>query len=469
MTALGATPEGFSDTARKLNRLRPDNLVPDEPDYFRRLIAPNGEAKSLPEFIAGELFVQRRALLTQNKKVALRRIAYSGLARDLVPTELFKDAKPAELQELLAANDPFSLLTVFEIAADRVESDKRFRSVGEKALQKLLTGKKAEARSQLFSACALITTVRMRTLFSELQAPLYWFRLAAFAHAGVLTDSLIALSKPKGFLDWARNEMGANYLWFSNVDRRDAPRWDPEWLSPDQIRSEMLGRVLNAMRDRKCPKSWEAMAKRGASKLEKRRQLTPFFAGPMDDFTIPIEQAKRNPQLVKIEKKLNKTKVLDNIPGVAALVYLERPSGKIAEDVRRLLEGRRKQGRSLTDDQEGHLMLYAHLASSARSEQLAKEIINCAIWCARSRKLEPSDVSLFFGASIVACGAVADRAKYGRLIADAASRMVYSVLKDKGCTQQLRFMCEALGRRDPQLIPRLSQAVLVADAELLRQ
>jgi hypothetical protein len=470
MTAIDATPEGFSEGFRRPKKLNLGNLISGERDYYRRLTAPLGSARSLSEFISGELTAKRRALLKQNKKLAIRRIAYSALARDLIPIDLLNEFKVSDFTDLLAASDPFSLLFAFEVAAARVERERRFGSLGTKALENLLGDEKtAVSRSTVFSACAMISTVRLRTVFSEQEVPLFWFRLAAFSHAGVLADTLAMLSKPEEFLDWARKEVGRNFVWFTTVDRRDAPRWDIGWLSPEQIRAEVLGRVLNAMRGKRCPRKWDAIAKKAHAKLEPGNQLSPFFAGPMDDFTTPIIQKGRNPQLVKIEKILKKTKSLKKVKNIAALIYLDRPSVDVAEDVRRLLEGERKRNRPLSEMERTRLPLYAHLAASARSTTLASEIINCCGWLTRAQKLEPRQVSDLLGALVIACGAVAHHEKYGVLLGDAATRMAYSVLNDRVSTQQVRLMCDALGNRDPKLIPRLSQAIAVAEVELLRQ
>src|SRR5580704_17886204 len=39
----------------------------------------------------------------------------------------------------------------------------------------------------------------------------------------------------------------ANYLWHGVIDRRDAPRWNPDWISPDQLYAELAGRALGAL------------------------------------------------------------------------------------------------------------------------------------------------------------------------------------------------------------------------------
>jgi hypothetical protein len=370
-------------------------------------------------------------------------------------------------------NDPFSLLFAFEIAGARIVKEKRFERLGTKALERLFgNDNAAAARSAIFSACAMISIVRLRTVFNEQQAPLFWFRLAGLSHAGVLTEALASLSKPDGFLDWARREVGTKFVWHTTIDKRDAPRWDMEWLSPEQIQAELLGRVLNVMhrlRGKKYPKQWDAIVKQAKAKLGPEKELTAFFPGPMDDFGKPIVVKKRNPALVKLEKKLRGAKSLHEMQSLAALVYLERPSSRVAEDVRRLLEIERKRSATFDEKERSLLQLYAHLAASARSEPLANEIINCCLRLIRTQKLDARHVSDLLIAIVSACGAVSDHEKYEVLLADTATKLAYSVLGDQAATQQVQLVCEALGHRDPKLIPRLSQAMGIVEAELLRE
>ncbi len=88
MTALNATPEAVGKELQKPRNLNSDDLMPDEPAYYHRLIAPLADSGTLSAFIDGELASARRALLTAHPRRALRRIAYSALAQPLIPFNL---------------------------------------------------------------------------------------------------------------------------------------------------------------------------------------------------------------------------------------------------------------------------------------------------------------------------------------------------------------------------------------------
>jgi hypothetical protein len=73
-TALGGTPESLGQELQKPQALDVGNLMPDAPEYYRRLIAPLGDSKDLKDFIDNELLAARRSLLKRQPRIALRRI-----------------------------------------------------------------------------------------------------------------------------------------------------------------------------------------------------------------------------------------------------------------------------------------------------------------------------------------------------------------------------------------------------------
>jgi len=475
MTAVGSTPEAIIDELRRPQRLSVDKLVPDEPMYFFRLLAPRSSIESLSAYVSKELADYRCASLKQHRHRALRRIAYSALSHMLVPLNFLASIKKSDLVPLLAANDPFSLLFGFEIAASRVAKDRLFIDAGSMFLERLFADDEvAIKRCTIFSACAMISIVKLRKVFSEQDAPLYWFRLAALAHAGVLAEALSWLQKPGEFLDWASQEVGFDFVWHVAVDRREAPRWDIEWISPKQIQAELLGRVLIVMKKlpaKKRPKKWVKLIEDAETRQAARdgQELSHFFPGPMDDFAKPLVQKRRSPVLVKIEQRLKEAKSLDEVSNLAALAYLEKPSQSVAEEVRRLLAARQLEIGDVDDEHRSRFLLYAYIAASARSEPLAREIINCCVLLIRSQKLTAKVISDLFITIVAACGAVSDPGKYGLILEDAATSLAYAVVEDQEIARRLRLVCQSLSRRDPKLISRLSRAIAIIDAESFRR
>jgi hypothetical protein len=62
-----------------------------------------------------------------------------------------------------------------------------------------------------------------------------------------LTDAFGEREDAEEFFHWSAENFYAAYRWHTMVDRRDAPRWDPDWISPDHLHAEIVGRVNNAV------------------------------------------------------------------------------------------------------------------------------------------------------------------------------------------------------------------------------
>jgi hypothetical protein len=229
MTELSETPEAFSGEFSEPRNFGPDDLMPDSLAYYIRLVLAFAETADLDLFIKDQLAEVRKEFLNRHSKAALRRIAFAALSQSLIPFDLLDSMKVEDIAELLDADDPFSLLCGFELCCAFVSKNRRFVTLGSKFLQKLLAdGKAGMARCNRFSALGIVSIARLRQRAGRADAPVFWVRLAALAHAGVLTDALCGILDTEGFLKWAADNFFPAYLWNCTIDLQAAPRWQPE-------------------------------------------------------------------------------------------------------------------------------------------------------------------------------------------------------------------------------------------------
>jgi hypothetical protein len=159
-------------------------------------------------------------------------------------------------------------------------------------------------------------TTHLRQKARAPNAPLFWVRLVALSHAGVLTDALSHLPDPQRFLRWSVENFYPDYHWQGLIDRREAPRWNPDWIDPDQLHAEIVGRVNNAMqlmpRDM-WPAAWASIMGDAITRLEtERRVIAASFAGPFDDFQQTPTPLPPLPALLAAEEKLEQTSYLSD-------------------------------------------------------------------------------------------------------------------------------------------------------------
>jgi hypothetical protein len=126
-----------------------------------------------------------------------------------IPFDLFEAVGPSQIAELRDAFDPFSLLFDFELCTARIGEDKSYAPLATNFLKALFDDDELlRHRCQVFTACSILATVNLRRIFTEPVVPLYWFRLAALTHAGLLTEALYASMPIVPFpLRWLRTNL----------------------------------------------------------------------------------------------------------------------------------------------------------------------------------------------------------------------------------------------------------------------
>ena len=104
----------------------------------------------------------------------------------------------------------------------------------------------------------------------------------------MLTDALSGMPNSERFLQWATQNFYPIYVWHSIIDRRDAPRWKPEWISPDHLYAELVGRaegVVQMVPEGSRPADWVSAIDAAQARLkESGKVLATYFPGPFDDF-----------------------------------------------------------------------------------------------------------------------------------------------------------------------------------------
>jgi hypothetical protein len=461
-TALEATPEALYRRLRVPRLLDVGSIMPDEPQYYDRLIAPSVKASDLENFIAGELAESRRQLFKRHRKVALRRIAYTALQQPLIPFDLLsRSLTPSDVQPLLDAKDPFSLLFAFELCCRAVNlADSAFVSVGTAVLARLFDPESSRRRCHVFSALALITVTNLRRAEKLSEAPLFWIRLVALTHAGLLADALGEREDAEQFFHWAEENFYASYRWHSMVDRRDAPRWNSDWIRPDHLHAEIVGRVKNAIwaiaADQRPPDWVSAVEAAFGELIATGDALSAFFPGPFEDFQKPAPAAVV-PELFKgINDKLEEAADFSDVPDLFAFAYSVPLPEPALTAVLNILS--RPLDEPVTNDGQDlpFLHLAAHIAGTARSEAISAAVVNRCLYTA-SKTQSDKDFPTLFAIAVEACGAYQNPAKYREMLG-ATTAQLCGAVEDSEYISQLEPILDVLGMRDEKLIPALARA-----------
>ncbi|MER9447571.1 hypothetical protein [Mesorhizobium sp. M0254] len=470
MTTLSDTPEAFSDELHKPKELSASNMMPDSPSYYYQLVGQLNNSTDLESFIRDELAATRTSAMGRNRSRASRRIAFSALWQPLIPFELLSSLTAAELTPLLTAEDPFSLLFGFELCCSSVEVDSTYVTLGISFLEKLFGDMdSAQRRSEIFAACALIAMTRIRQSARAASAPVFWIRLVALAHAGVLADALAGMPDPKGFLRWATNRYFASYTWHGVVDRHEAPRWRPEWISPDHIFAELVGRARGALfrlTEESRPESWVSTIDAAAKRLiDDGNMLTTIFPGPFDDFRKSELGTLLDELIADVEAQLDKATHFNEAQGLTALAYTTVPSGRAIANVLRIFSLTANEPVSEPESELLDLRIVAHVALAARSEPVAEAVINRCFTLALGTS-GPNFATAIFAVMAESCAVHDDDGNYRRALGDAAARLCFLLERPEDLAE-LNIIFKLLTCRDEKLTPSLAKARAIANTKML--
>jgi hypothetical protein len=268
---LESSPEMFCERLREKlrrsgdNRFGLDDLLPDDIRYWDHLIPSPKTSATLPEYIENELGEAWRSRLSASSAFALSSLAMTFGAPALVPyarlQQLERETLVPALESLSKVDDHFSLEGVFEICAGRCTENDEFVALGDKVLDRLFADKnKLSATCSLFGAAFVVTTAHLAEHETLGRRPVYWWRVAAVAHASLITRLCAHLGfKADEITKWSMRVAGETYLLSVLNDFAVEPQWRPEWILTHFLVADVFGRALGTLHRiglEQAPASW---------------------------------------------------------------------------------------------------------------------------------------------------------------------------------------------------------------------
>ena len=198
--------------------------------------------------------------------------------------------------------------------------------------------------------------------------------------------SLGNLPDAKDFLEWAVENFIGAYIWHGVVDRRDAPRWNPDWISPEFLCRARGSRhlSLHGLPDAERPAHWTTAIESAFARLKEMGNLpAAIFPGPLTIFA-KVPYHRRQTQFFgrwRRGLKPRQSSVTCRGCSVANSVQLsERAVADIA-----IASWPAADPLAAGEPELPYLRLCAHVAANSRSEPLAEAVINRCLYKARNR------------------------------------------------------------------------------------
>lgn len=473
---LSSAPEFFARLLQEKVEARQvgeADLLPDDVRHWENLTAVRDRSVTLREFIDGELAVERSARIASDPVQGFRSISLTFSAPGLVPRELFRnmdaDTAVRMIEGIADADDHFALAGAFEICADWVKRDPRFIELGERLLDRLFADMDRLRRGcGMFEAAFVIATARLAIHETTRHQPVYWRRLAAASHAGLVVRACgVSDIDQKGLVAWAMHMRGQEYLLSVFSDMAVEPQWRPEWADSGFLAADVFGRVYGAFLTLTAdiaPKSWQERI------MVAKGWIEDSDLGPLMTFPAVLEGARRahTPTIAELGalaadayRCLSDEPSMDNLLRVTPLVQIYGAPPGINPDVLKVIYQIRNGAESFDDRIiQAAITLATHIAVLTNDVALAELVAETCLDKARTMTKKQSVYEIVF--RLVECAAAnTDRATARRILAQRLEAIAF-ILPPSALVAELIDLLESLQHIDLEMAPLLGRAIHAA-------
>lgn len=269
---LSASQESFQERLRQqaeTKTLSRDDFVPTQTQYWDNLIGAYTTSTTLAEFIENELLTEHAERLSRDPANAIVTASLwfvaPSIAAHAFAKPLSDDVAYEAVTRISTLLDPFALAGALDVCADRLSTSNRFGDIGAEILVSLLSDEtQLRAQFATFATSFVLSTAYLAEHETLRKKPVFWRRLAASAHASLVTRILGASTEDENsLLSWAMRLSGKTFYISVLNDARVQPRWRPDWIDPTILVADVYGRIrasLGRVPAARMPARWQEMA-----------------------------------------------------------------------------------------------------------------------------------------------------------------------------------------------------------------
>jgi hypothetical protein len=477
---LTAAPEWFAGAFEaKLattGRTGTRELIPDDIRYWDNLIAPHQTSSTLAEFIANELAAERERRLCADPIRSMQLISLAFSAPALVPLARLREIDLATFTVMVShaveLDDHFALVGLFELCADRVAAAGVVIQLGERILKRLLEKPDwLRTAGAIFGAAFVIASAFLATHQLLGRRPVYWRRLAAAAHASLVTRACrVSDINSEELLNWAFGMVGEDYFASTFNDMAVEPQWRPDWIVPRFMFADTVGRLaaaLNRIPLDQRPQEWAALIDPTYAELAETHQLflTTYPAilegerrqqpslETLGALAAPVREFMADPQI-------------DTLLMIAPIIQSHGFPEEAGDAVLKVVDSIRRNAVTLDDTAiQASLSVLAHVAVKCLNSSLGGAVARCCLDKLREVKSRNSMLDGTF--RLLECsGAYADRdtghAAFSEWVEELARVLPVDLMPD------LDSLLDAITRASPELALKLGRARAIVHLGLAR-
>ena len=320
-------------------------------------------------------------------------------------------------------------------------------------------------RLKLTASLVILVDGELARLGILRDAPPFWRRLAAIAQASFIERELVKAGvQIDKFSEWAINTRGPVFALQNLVDLRHEPRWLPDFMSPNQLKLEFIGRIYSAGvrfgRQIKSDELRELVSGSGPTSIRAAMTLPmallpgPLEAGSVSPVPFPDDLAA---ELREPADALLAESALAGIVNMALMFRIESDHARVVTDALR----RAKYQVSVGAESGKIFSLLSGLAVVAavsRAPELATEVPILA-GVQRRRPSVTIEADNLMRIALIAAASEIDLDKWCNLVGEWLTEIAYEDIDSATASAMqahIRTLCE--------LIPRLWRTCAKAEA-----
>lgn len=463
-----ATPVKFSQRLGMAIRegvSKIDDLVPAQKRYYERIVGELGGSNSPSEHAKKGAQQATDELLQWDFKtgflLALSACAHSCFSAVIPVDNIPIDIVIESLADIVESGDRLTQVAAVEACLPLSLKHHELQGYVAGLIEAILDDDPEQDTSGFFALSRLFVFIygefSCRGILRNM--PPFYRRQAAFAHASIV----LRVIKKSGadllsLCEWGVERDALSYYAQALVDMRLEPRWDPEYVSPVQLKQESIGRLLAlgaAYKDRlvngQLADVLSSDSEKKSSVAANVEALKPFYPGPLEGGQPPKVEIPED-LLQAIEDQLSTPELgtesfiaLINTSNVFELEH--ELSVRVAE---KLKKDKHKVFRAAnTGEMANVLSGLARVAAITRSEALAQEvwILVRKYWADPAHSRTVSNVMRIL---LLAAAAHSGRLEWISFVGRCCEEMAFKVT-DKTEAQELQMFVHALCKAEPDL------------------
>jgi hypothetical protein len=265
-------------------------FVPNNERYYERLVGKYQNSLNIFEYSRQEIGEHINTLFSSDYHSALLffflMAAHPSITLGLENFGIQLLELEKTYDWLIDFGDPVSCVAGMELGISILHKYPSIESRIEKLASKLIN-ETTKNECRLLASLIKLVDGELARLKTFKDKPAFYRRLASMAQASMIMRCVIEAHVVfDNLIDWTDNKRSLEFYCQSFIDLRSEPRWTPDYLTPEQMRAELLGRVFNVSQQYAASITSESLKKLLLSDEEgsflKIMGFNAFLPGPLE-------------------------------------------------------------------------------------------------------------------------------------------------------------------------------------------